>query len=279
MGLTVKLTKEIVNERLKDRGIELIGEYVNTNTKSTFKCPKSHEWSAIPRGVMSGRGCPYCSNRFEFTKEIVNERLKDRGIELIGEYYRSDKKTLFRCPYGHEWETKYTTIVGGHGCPHCSNNFPLTKKIVNERVKNRGIELIGDYLGGSQTKALFRCPENHEWETMVQSILSGRGCPSCSISGYTLDLPAHGYLLDFGTFIKFGISNVLHNRLRRHKMNGKYTVIETKYFENGQDALDWETAVKRKFGGNHVSKEICPDGYTETLPISLREELIATLRT
>ena len=108
--------------------------------------------------------------------------------------------------------------------------------------------------------------------------MRGDGCPSCAVYSFKLDIPSYGYLLDFGHFIKFGISNTLKVRLQRHKTkNGKFTVIKTKLFENGQDALDWENDIKKKYGGSHVSKEICPDGFTETLPMFFKETLLITL--
>ena len=214
----------------------------------------------------------------KLTKEVVNERLKDRGIELIGEYITSKTPSVFRCSYNHEWETKPSHVLQGKGCPHCSNNFPLTKEVVNERIKDRGIELIGEYIT-NRIPSLFRCSHNHEWTTSPYAVLRGTGCPACSDGGgFKPDKAGHGYLLDFGHFIKFGISNVLPRRLGQHKRNnGKFTVIETKLFENGQDALDWENDIKKKYGGWYVSKDVFPDGYTETLPMFFKETLLITL--
>lgn len=56
-----KLTKEIVNERIKDHNIVLIDDYINSKTKSTFKCQHNHEWKARPNGILRGTGCPTCS--------------------------------------------------------------------------------------------------------------------------------------------------------------------------------------------------------------------------
>jgi hypothetical protein len=43
--------------------------------------------------------------------------------------------------------------------------------------------------------------------------------------------------------------------------------------------MDWGRNIKQKYGGNFATKEQCPDGYTETLPISLLEELISNSST
>jgi hypothetical protein len=110
--------------------------------------------------------------------------------------------------------------------------------------------------------------------------LIGSVCPLCfgGGGGFKCTKPGHGYLLNFGNFIKFGITNVLSRRLSEHKRyNGKFSVIKTKLFENGQDALDWENSIKKRFGGNYVSKDICLRGYTETLPMCLKDALVETL--
>jgi hypothetical protein len=211
----------------------------------------------------------------KLTKEIVNERIKDRGIELIGEYITNKKPVLFRCPKNHTWMTRPDDVLRGHGCPKCNNNFPLTKEIVNERIKDRGIELIGE-LVTTDIHSVFRCANGHTWKPTPNSVLKGSGCPLCNeAGGFKTDKAGHGYLLNFGHFIKFGISNMLKDRFQSlTRNNGKFIVIKTKLFENGQDALDWENGIKKKYGGWYISKGICPDGYTETLPMCFTETLI-----
>jgi hypothetical protein len=69
------LTKEDVNDRLSSRGIVLLGEYINSDTKTLFQCSEEHTWEAKPTGVIhGGTGCPLCSRRrVSLTKAIVNE--------------------------------------------------------------------------------------------------------------------------------------------------------------------------------------------------------------
>ena len=68
-----RLTKEQVNDRIVDRGLVLIGDYINAATKTTFRCDKGHEWEASPDNVMNaGTGCPICAGNTLLTKEEVN---------------------------------------------------------------------------------------------------------------------------------------------------------------------------------------------------------------
>ena len=276
-----KLTKEIVNERIYERGISLIGEFTYSRIKSLFKCSHDHEWFATPDSVMRSNGCPHCSNRFPLTKDKINDRLRkdEREIELVGDYVNIDTSTTFKCKNDHIWKNSTNNILnGGQNCPHCVGLFPLTVFEINKRLKDKNIELIGDYVNAN-TKTIFKCQLGHEWKTTSASVLHRTGCPSCSVRGGFNPLKhAHAYILLFNGFIKFGITNKLDKRLRVHRqMNGNYQIVVSKLFNIGQNALDWENMIKNTFGGNYVTKERCPDGYTETLSLNLLEDVKRTL--
>jgi len=273
------LTKEIVNKRLLDngRGIIITGEYVTTKTKTKFRCDNGHEWNALPNLVLAGNGCPHCANNSPLTKDIINQRLSegDSGILLTGEYMTSGVKTKFMCDSGHEWEATPNNILKGSGCPYCSGLNPITPDSMNLRLLNdkRDVKLIGN-LVNNRTKTKFGCSLGHEWETTPNSILNGTGCPFCVKTGFDPKKAAWTYILVFETYIKYGITNNLKRRLRQHLSNGIYTVANTKFYERGDDAIRWERHIKDRFGGRFVSREICPDGYTETLCISMLNDVI-----
>lgn len=47
-----KLTIKDINIRLADRGIQIVGEYVNQRTKTVFKCQRAHVWEATPHAPL-----------------------------------------------------------------------------------------------------------------------------------------------------------------------------------------------------------------------------------
>ena len=114
-----KLTKESVNERIADRGIAMVGEYVHSQTKAIFQCAEGHQWDALPHSVMGGKGCPRC---FKLTPEIVNARIADRGLVMIGELVNVSTKATFRCVEGHQWDAKPSSVMDKSGCPHCADH-------------------------------------------------------------------------------------------------------------------------------------------------------------
>lgn len=218
------------------------------------------------------------------TSEDMIEWLKndDRGIVLVGEYVTSLTKTTFECVKGHRWDTRPNGIKNGKGCPVCNggshNAVSNKKELVNKLLTDgRGISLIGEYIN-AQTKTLFKCSSGHFWEAKPHSVKNiGSGCPACadhSGGGFKVSKPAWEYAFVRENYLKFGITNNLSNRLADHKRCGDFTLVHSRYHENGQQALDWENLVKKKFGGNFVSKRQCPDGYTETLPSHLLETII-----
>lgn len=274
------LTKEFINEELlrHDKGIVLIGDYTNCRTKTTFRCEHGHEWSTVASSVLRGRGCPECSS-IQLTKDKVNEILSadGRGILMIGEYINNKTKTRFKCNLGHEWDAITTNVmIRKTGCPHCSKTTPITEEMFKNFLQDddRGITLVGNFVN-RHTKTFVKCKCGNEWGVTPRSIMRGSGCPNCTIFGFKEHKPAWVYVLDFGIFIKYGITNDLNRRLNEHLKNGKYTTVFTKRYGTGREALTWENNIKQTYGGNFVNKDVCPDGYTETLPKSILQEILS----
>lgn len=118
-----KLTKETINDHLTGTGIVIVGEYINSKTKTEFEGECGHKWQARPNSVFySKNGCPVCNGTTKLSKEIVNFRLIDRGIQIVESYtyISSHTKTKFICSFGHEWVTTPASVMHGSQCPHCS---------------------------------------------------------------------------------------------------------------------------------------------------------------
>jgi hypothetical protein len=213
--------------------------------------------------------------RSKLTKDDINRSLQQdgRGITLTGEYLGALVKTTFECGRGHQWFTTPNRVRLGRECRECYiSDQTLTKDNINKTLSSRGITLLGEY-SGSASRATFVCEEGHRWSTTTASVVHGKGCPSCANHGFDSSKQAWVYILKFDTFIKFGITNTINSRLRTHKRaNGDFELAYS-YLCDGKEAIQWEKSIKELFGGRFVSKEQCPDGYTETLPVHLLETL------
>jgi hypothetical protein len=210
---------------------------------------------------------------------VVNKlKSLDNGISITGEYLGSLTKTSFKCSNNHNFTSTPNRIFNGVGCPTCViDSTRRTKESINLEIADRGIELIGDYTN-AKSNTLFKHICGYEWLSNSNRILRGGGCPACVEHIFKWNLPSHGYLLKFDSFIKYGISSNLQGRLYGHRKNGDYEVIATKLFSTGREAYEWEKSIKTNFGGSFVSKDICPDGFTETLSLEHLNLVSETLR-
>ena len=195
-----------------------------------------------------------------------------RGIIQLSPYVSSKTPSLYQCQNNHQWTSTPNIIKSGRGCPECyARKRSSSKESMNDWLSEdgRGIIQLGEY-HNKRTASLFQCKYGHQWETQPGHVKKGSGCPICSPTGFSPDKPAWTYVIKFETFIKYGITNNLNSRMGTHKRkNGPFELAYSVYNEDGQLALEWENRVKKTHGGRYVTKEQCPDGYTETLPINL----------
>ena len=120
--MPAKLTKEMVNGRIADRGLRLVGQYRGVMTKTTFECSEGHRWSATPNNVTQKSGCPHCSGNIPLTPESINEAIADRGLRVIGDVINNRTKATFECEHGHQWDARADHILSGKGCPTCAKS-------------------------------------------------------------------------------------------------------------------------------------------------------------
>lgn len=103
--------------------IEVLGTYVNAQTKIKFRCKiDGYEWEAIPNNLLRGHGCPKCGGKLMPTTEEFKEKLHkiNPDIEVLGTYKMSLKKIQCKCKKcGHEWKTLPNSLLQGTGCPKC----------------------------------------------------------------------------------------------------------------------------------------------------------------
>lgn len=198
---------------------------------------------------------------------------------MIGEYLGALVKTEFECSHGHRWMAMPKNVKNnGTGCPKCDQDTKRKSEDINDELVGMGLRMIGYYPTNNKTKTLFECNAKHTWMATPNNILAGYGCPYCANHGFNPNKSAWEYAFMRDGYIKFGITNDLNRRLTEHRRHGEFTLIHERHHEVGQLALDWENNIKRTHGGRYVTKEQCPDGYTETLCISKLEQILESSR-
>lgn len=270
------ITTEEINLRIASCGIRLVSQYVSTRAPGEFTCDHGHTWKTTTNNVLNGHGCPYCNGKTPLTGEIINANLASRGIKIIGKFTTTKIKTMFECLHHHQWMALPKNVLyADKGCPECAlqNRPKKSKEEMQERLNSRGIQIIGEVIDMA-TKTDFVCSHGHMWTTIPNGVVNnGSGCPTCAEYGFNPANPAWEYIFTRDGYLKFGITNDLTRRLNEHRRHGEIELVHKRHHGVGQLALDWENNIKRTLGGRYAAKEQCPDGYTETLPLALLEEI------
>ena len=121
-----------VRTRLADRpDVEVVHYGGTVGGRSTFRCPKGHEWETTTDSVLRGSGCLLCSQKGAppIDETEVRRRLADRtDIELVRYAGTVMGRSTVPLPEGHEWETAAVGPIGGSGCAQCATyGFNPTK--------------------------------------------------------------------------------------------------------------------------------------------------------
>lgn len=71
-------------------------------------------------------------------------------------------KTLWQCPFGHNWQASYGNIRSHQGCPVCSNHIAITSDQYRDLATERGFEWLGPFPAKTTLSTLWRCAVGHE---------------------------------------------------------------------------------------------------------------------
>lgn len=209
--------------------IEILTEYVDSNTKVLCKCKiDGYEWWALPYCLLvQGTGCPRCIGRMKTHEEFVEEvRFINPDVEIIGKYIDSKTKILVKCKKcGHEWYVQPCSLLACHGCPNC--------------YKSRGENRIEVFLKNNSIDYIL----HHKYEGLIG--LGG------NLLSYDFYLPNYNILIEyqgrqhyepvdmFGGEEQFVIQQEHDKRKRQYAKEHNINLLEIPYwdFENIETIL------------------------------------------
>jgi hypothetical protein len=170
----------------------------SSNKKVWWLCSKGHEWEATVNDRSRGRGCPYCAGKAiceDNCLQSVNPVLakewhptKNGSLTAKGVTARSNKKVWWICDKGHEWQATIDSRSRGNGCPYCAGKAvcednclqTINPVLAKEWHPTKNGSLTAkDVAPQSNRKVWWMCGRGHQWEAVVASRSSGRGCPYC----------------------------------------------------------------------------------------------------
>lgn len=96
-----KLSNEIIDNRLENRNIKRLDNFIDVSTSINFQCLKSncnYIWITTPNSVLnSNTGCPKCSNNIPINDNIIDERIKNKFIKRLEPSISGSHKIKFQC--------------------------------------------------------------------------------------------------------------------------------------------------------------------------------------
>lgn len=200
--------------------LSIVGDYKGAQNKIDVHCNIcNHNWSPLASNILSGHGCPKCTNHYTMSHEeflIKIADYKNDNIEILGKYKNSKAPIQCRCKVcGKVWNTNLDRILQGNGCKECSNieRAKLRTISLDEIIKRLHkrfpyIDIVGEYKN-VRTKTICKCNVcNNTWSTEISALLVQKyGCPKCAIEANKVSQQkSHdSYVLDvlsFNPYIK-----------------------------------------------------------------------------
>jgi hypothetical protein len=247
-----------------------------------WKCELGHLWIAGigPRSAQK-QGCPYCSNQKiligynDFQTTHPDLALEADGWDPTKFNAGSSKRVFWICPIGH----KYKSIIRDRGrrntnCPICVgrivlegyNDLATANPVLANEANGWDPKTV---TFSSQRKRSWKCQKGHIWIATVANRNIGRGCPTCSKTGFDPNKQAFLYLLSHPRWEMFqvGITNVPDLRIASHRSLG-WELLEVRGPMDGNLTQEWETAILQMLkakGADLSNAEIAGkfDGYSE----------------
>lgn len=191
-----KLTDESINEYLsntKSKFQLVLGTYLNSRTKATFKCIDCGEEVCTYYSVLKiSYLCPKCSipipkTTWDIAK--IEDLLKDTTLILVSKEYKNSSTPLeLRCKLdGNTFKRSLSHLKTNTNCNTCENRpvqITWTKALVVSWLKENRPNIVllsKDYISIDH-HLKFKCTiDNYVWSTRLGAMKGSHiGCPKCS---------------------------------------------------------------------------------------------------
>jgi len=187
-SLKLRKPQEVISQEVLDlkANIFLIGEYINRNTETIFKCEKcGYVWEEKPVNILKNPYCPNCSLKSKPIKDDCDFIQKvgklNPDVEILSSYIDSRTKIGIQCKIcGHIDKVRPDKLYVEYNCPICRLKIKHKNFVDKMNKINHNIIVVGEFKN-STTPILCRCKkDNHEWYATPSALLSGNSCPKCS---------------------------------------------------------------------------------------------------
>lgn len=173
--------------------IKILSEkYINSVSKLKCECRIcGYQWSSTWGNLSQGAGCSICKgigNRKADINFVKKEMQKiNPNIKILSSEYNGCLGVL-KCIClidNYEWDSKWTYLSNGNGCPKCAKNIKLTLLEIKNRLKiiSPNIEIMSDKYKNANSKLRCKCNlDGNIWYIKWSDLSKGVGCPICAIN-------------------------------------------------------------------------------------------------
>lgn len=295
--------KRLTTEQFIEKALKVHGnkydysktEYINSLTKVTIICPDHGDFEQVPSNHTRGKGCLMCGKvqmanaQRKTTKEFVKQAnvIHNNKYDYAKvKYTKNSHKVTITCPAHGDFTQIPSSHLSGCGCNNCGielvakNQTKSTKEIIERCVEVHGSRYnysATKYIN-ADTKLNIICPIHGEFKQLPGNHCAGQGCPACAVMGFDQTKPAILYYLKVTTddkiLYKIGItSRTVNERFYVNDLK-KIEVLHQEKFMTGQEALDKETEIKRKFKEfQYNGPNVLSSGNTELFTCNIFELL------
>jgi len=137
------LSYKFVKDQFEKEGYRLlIEEYINTNQKLNYICPRGHKHNISWHNWQKGQRCFYCNGNIKPTIEFIRSEFAKEGHRLLTtEYKNAHQKLDCICPKGHKGTSTWNNWKNGHRCPYCFGSISGEEVEVRNFVESLGIKV------------------------------------------------------------------------------------------------------------------------------------------
>ena len=313
-----RLSQSLSTDTFIERAKNIVGDrydysqvaYLGLRTKVKIICPEHGAFEMTPGTHLKNRHCPKCTGRaFVPTDEFVQKAKtvhKDKYDYSLVNCQHNRQAVKIVCRIHGVFEQEPRSHLLGSGCERCASIERGAKK--SSTAADHFIEKARKIHGNlyDYSKALYKrnnanltigCAEHGYFKQTPANHLIGRGCPSCSKTGFDPTKPAILYYLSInnGQAYKIGITNrTIEERFTNEDLS-KISVVASWHFDVGEEARLREAEIlnlylTRRYKGADLllngnselfdSDVLELEGKTETLDIlaSLRDLLMPLFR-
>lgn len=186
------ITNEKIDNLLKLKNIKIkrIDNYNGLN-KIQWQCQNNNCYKIWKTTFAGLHGCPYCAIKNKSkSNEYVDSQLLLNNIPIkrLGEYSSNKIKIQWQClktDCNYIWITTTKSILHiKSGCPKCCGNYKHSNEIIDNKLINKNIKRLDNYVS-AYTMCNWQCLKcNHIWISNSKRITyQERGCPKCNIPG------------------------------------------------------------------------------------------------